>query len=277
MPYWTTPTLVKDHLLHVFTGALHFEDEEVKLVGTTPTALQHRRLSAGSEVVKWNIGKIPIEDTVTMTGTTPESLTYGNIVKGSVFVALHPILTTTYVEEKDYIVDYLKGTIQRTSTSTIISATTVYVWYLYSTLLILTTDYTIDYETGELTRVAGWGIPDGATVLIDYDVEMSTIADALIDAAIVEAEDKILLHLSASYTIASGDQGLKTGSMELAISIITQALAIYALQFPSLTDSDQRAEEFRQLSLRFENQAWRTLAPFLDPTARVGPVRKANA
>lgn len=271
MPNWTTATLVKDHLLHAFQGSLHFEDEEVTLSGTTPSNLQNRLLSSASETVKWNIGKVPTEETVTMTDQTPETLSNSYIIKGSVFVSLHPVLDTTYVEQKDYIVAYDSSNIWRPSGSTIPNTTVVYVWYLYSTKFTITTDYLIDYKTGTLTRVAGGGIPNEATVLIDYDVDAASISDALIDAAILEAEDKILGRLSTSYGAASADQGLKTGATEFALSIILQALNIYVLQHEGISDADQRAEEFRNQSLKFENQAWRTLAPFLDPSARSRP------
>ena len=275
MGNWTTPALVSDHLLHTFQGALSFEDEPITLIGTTPSNLQNRLLTSGSETLKWCTLKEPEMSTEVMTGEVEQSLGQTNIVKGSVFVAHYQVLTFTYVETKDYIVDYSAGTIRRSSTSTMVSGATVYVYFLYWTPFTITTNYTIDYEAGTVTRV-GSAIPDGGTIYIDYDVDAASIADSLIDAAILEAEDKILGRLSSAYTIASADQGLKTGATELSISIIAQSLSIYALQHESLSDSDQRAEEFRLLSIRLEAQAWRTLATFLDPTARSGPEKHPN-
>lgn len=274
---WTDRSIVKTHLQNAEVGSLHFEDEPVTLEGTTATALTHRLLTEDSETVKWCTLKLPVTDgPITLVDTDWSDLAHGNIVPDSVLVALDETLTQVYVREKDYIVDNEQGRIRRTETSSIPSPMDVMVYYLYDTPFGKTTDYTIDYDAGTLARVDGGDIPDGATVLVDYDVAAATISDALIDQAIVEAEDKILAYLSSDYGPSSDDQGLETGATELTLAIIAEAEAMEALQNEVLSGPDDRAAEWLKLTQKLETQAWRTLAPFLDPTARRGPVVRSN-
>lgn len=276
MPNWTNSALVKTHLLDAFEGSIHFEDLEVTLEGTTASDLPHRLLTPSSETVKWCIGVTPTEETPTLTDEDWSNLAQDDIVPGSVLVALHPILTNVYAEGEDFIVDYEGGRIRRATGSGIATPMPVYVWYLYFFAFTITTDYLIDYEAGTLTRAGGGGIPSGATILIDYNVAATDIASSLIDNAILQAEDKILGRLSSAYGAGSSDQGLKTGATELTLSIIAQALAIYQLQHETLDVPDDRAHQWRQLASNFENQAWQTLAPFLDPTPRRAPQSHPN-
>ena len=274
MPNWTSNTLVNNHLLNAFLGALQFQDEQVTLAGLTPSHLQNRLLATGTVLVKWCLCKIPEQEQKTLTGVVIQTLAHPLIVRGSVLVALHPILNQTYLENLDYIVDYEAGTIRRTSSSTIPSATSVYIWYLYFTPFVAF-DYNLDEDAATITRDPGGDIPDGATVFVDYEVTAADIASALIDQAIQEAEDKILLRLSPNYTAASTDQGLTTGATELSLSIIMEALATFALQHESLSDPQGRAQEFRSLASKREADAWATLAPFTTISARA-PTKQPN-
>jgi hypothetical protein len=219
----------------------------------------------------------PVSDgPITLTGADWSQLAHANIVPDSVVVALDETLRQMYVAEKDYIIDAEQGRIRRTSTSSIPTLTTVMVYYLYCTLFQKTEDYTIDYDSGTIARVAKGTIPDGATVLVDYDVAAATTSDALIDQAIIEAEDKILAHLSSDYGPSSTDQGLETGATELALALITEAKAMEALTNITLSNPNNRAAEWLNLAQKLETQAWRTLAPFLDPTARRSSVVRSN-
>jgi hypothetical protein len=274
---WTDRSTVKTHLQDARTDSLHFEDEPATLEGTTAAVLAHRFLTEDSETVKWCTLKTPTADgPIMLEGTDWSDLAHADIVPDSVVVSLDETLTQVYVREKDYIIDNEQGRIRRTETSTIPSLIPLMVYYLYYAQFQKTTDYTIDYDAGLLTRVDEGSIPDGATVLVDYDVAAATIGDALIDQVIVEAEDKILVHLSSDYGPSSTDQGLKTGATELALAIIAEAMAMEALQNELLSNADNRAAEWLGLAQRLEVQAWRTLAPFLDPTARRGPVVLSN-
>ncbi len=274
---WTNRTTVKTHLQDSEIGVLHHEDEPIILNGTTPAPLSHRLLTEDSETVKWCILNAPVADgPVTLSGVEWSDLAHSNIVPDSVVVTLDETLGLMYVQEKDFIVDAEQGRIRRTSSSSIPSETQVYVYYLYCALFQKTTDYAMDYDAGTIARVTDGAIPDGATVLVDYDVAAATVSDALVDEAIIEAEDKILAHLSSDYGPSSTDQGLKTGATELTLAIITEAKAMEALANITLSNPDDRAAEWLNLAQKLEAQAWRTLAPFLDPTARRSPAVRSN-
>ncbi|MFH1009689.1 MAG: hypothetical protein V1784_00465 [bacterium] len=274
---WTNRTTVKTHLQDAEVGVLHYENEPAALSGTEATPLWHRLLTENSETVKWCILNAPVADgPITLTGTNWSDLAHSNILPDSIVVTLDETLSQMYVQEKDYIVDTEQGRIRRTSSSSIPSETQVYVYYLYCALFQKTTDYAIDYDAGTLARVLNGAIPDGATVLVDYDVAAATVSDALIDQAIVEAEDKILVHLSSDYGPSSTDQGLKTGATELTLAIVAEAKAMEALADVTLSNPDNRAAEWLKLAQKLETQAWRTLAPFLDPTARRSSVVRSN-
>lgn len=274
---WTDRSIVKTHLQDARIDSLHVEDEPATLEETAAAVLAHRLLTEDSETVKWCTLKKPTADgPIVLEDTDWSDLAHANIVPDSVLVALDETIFQVWVCEKDYIIDYEQGRIRRTETSSIPSEIPVMVYYLYYTPFQGTTDYTIDYDAGLLTRVDGGSIPDGATVLVDYDVAAATISDALIDQAIVEAEDKILVHLSSDYGPSSPDQGLKTGATELTLAIVAEAMALEALQNELLSNAEDRAAEWLALAQKLEVQAWRTLAPFLDPTARRSPVVRSN-
>jgi len=274
---WTNRTTVKTHLQDAQTDIFHFEDEPITIEGTTPAPLSHRLLLEDSETVKWCILNAPVSDgPITLTGTDWSDLAHTNIAPDSVVVTLDETLSQTYMLEKDYIIDYEQGRIRRTSSSSIPSQTVVKVFYLYYAPFQKTTDYTMDYDAGTIARVTDGAIPDGATVLVDYDAAAATVSDALIDQAIVEAEDKILAHLSSDYGPSSTDQGLKTGATELALALVAEAKAMEALANVTLSNPDNRAAEWLKLAQKLETQAWRTLAPFLDPTARRSSVVRSN-
>ena len=174
-------------------------------------------------------------------------------------------LSTVYVEEQDYQVDYAGGRIRRLGSGAIPNNQPVLIYYSYYTLFTIHSDYTLDCAAGILTRVETGAIPDGATALVDYTVTAGTVEDDLIAEAITEAEDLILCSLSPDYNANSTNQGLKTGATELALSIICRAEAIEALSRRATTDIPGRAKEWQHLSRFYEQQAWETLAPFLLP------------
>ncbi len=179
------------------------------------------------------------------------------------FVAEDTFITTIYIECVDYTIDYPNGKIRRDASGSISDGGTVYVWYQYYTVHTKNTDYTINEETGTIARIDGGGIANGSRVWVDYELDMGSVVDSLMEQAIVEAEDKILTRLSSDYTVGSTDQGLKTGATELALSIITREMAAEAMRIYPSSKAAALSEQWRKLSIRFEQQAWKTLSMFL--------------
>ena len=276
MPF-TTPALLRTHLLTATLPELVIENHPVTLIGTDPVELPHHNLVVDTVSVKWLADDtLSLESGVTLTDTDEIDLLFPLLVRGSVVVTLSEAVTTIYTEEVDYRIDYAKGRISRVDTGSVPNGQQVLVYYLYYTAFTSGTDYTLDHPAGILTRDDTGAIPDGANVLVDYTVTSGGVEDDLIVQSITEAEDIIVRFLSPDYNSSSTDQGLKTGATQLALSIICRAQAIEALSRRATTDIPGRAKEWQQLSRFYEQQAWDTLAPFLLPMHLRSTVRQTR-
>jgi len=272
---WTDLNTVKKHLMQSDVTVGSVENEQHTLWGTDPVQLNSAVITEDSEKVKTIDLTIPYEEGAVVLNTTSwRSLDEEEIVPDSVVVANDALRSIVYTEGEDYVIDYDQGRIRRISGGAIGDGDTVYVWYLYYTVHSRDTDYTIDYEAGMITRIDLGRIADGGIVYVDYTTTASSVPDALIEEAITEAEDKILTRLSESYSSSSTDQGLITGATELAISIIANAKAMDIMNRLHSADSDDIARQWREMSCRYEIQAWRTLASFLNkPAVRTAKTR----
>ncbi len=265
---FTTPILVKTHLLTSTFPEQVIRNYPVSFNGTPRVELPHHNLVADSAAVKQDLQAAPFMDnSATLKGEEFVALQYSQLVPGSVVVTLSEALTALFVEERDFQVDYTLGALRRLATGTIPDQQPVIVYYSYFTLFERDTDYTLDDQTGLLTRAEDGAIADGAAALVDYVVTAGTVEDDLIEQAITEAEDMIIRSLAEEYNASSTNQGLKTGATELALSIICRALTMEALSRRATTDIPGRAKEWQQLARTYEQQAWQTLAPFLAPMA----------
>ncbi len=274
---WTDANTVKTHLMQSEIAAGTVENEEHTLWGTDAVQLHSTLITSGSEEVKTiDLGSPYSQGALTLTGSNWANFDHSDIVPESVTAAADPHRATVYVEGTDYIVDYENGRVRRAAGSAIGDGASVYFWYLYYTVHIKDTDYTIDYDAGTIIRIDAAGIANGGIVYIDYETTASTASDALIADAITQAEDKILARLSAEYGADSGDQGLKTGATELAVAIVCNAKAMDIMNRVHSGASDDMAKQWRELSQRYEVQAWRTLAPFLAKPAVRGGRTKVN-
>jgi hypothetical protein len=213
---------------------------------------------------------------VTLTGTSWRSLSHANLVPDSAVVAGNLSLDTVYVEGTDYVMDYEQGKLKRVSGTAIPDGGTVYVWYFYYTVHVKDTDYQMDYNAGKLNRTAAGAIADGSTVYVDYTTSAGTVTDDLINEAITEAEDKILARLKDEYSGSSTDQGLKTGATELSLAIICNAKAMDMMLKSPSDEADGAANQWRAMSLRYDEQAWETLDRFLKSRSRRGSVAVQN-
>lgn len=261
---WTDTATIKKHLMQSDVAISTVENEEHTLWAEDEAQLHSAVITEASETIKTIDLNQPYEEGAKiLSGTSWRTLSRAEITPGSMVVADDAIRSNIYIEGTDYVIDYDEGKIRRVAGGSIADGGTVYVWYLYYTVHVKDTDYTIDYTDGSLARIAGGGIADGGIVYADYTTTASTIPDALISEAVTEAEDKILARLADGYDGSSSDQGLKTGATELAISIICNAKAMDIMNRLHSNDSDNMAEQWRELSERYARQAWETLSRFL--------------
>lgn len=274
---WTDLATVRKHLQETSVAATVIENEEHTLTGTSEVQLEHKSITQNSEEVK-TIDLVSPYDAGAkiLTGTNWRTLEHDDLVPNSVVITADQALDTVYIEGTDYVVDYEQGKIKRVTGTSIPSEGTVYVWYFYFTVHVRDTDYEIGYDNGELNRIDGGSIADGSTVYVDYTTSAGTATDDLINEAITEAEDKILARLKDEYSSSSTDQGLKTGATELALSIICNAKAMDMMLKSPSDQADGAANQWRAMSLRYEEQAWETLDRFLKSRSRRGAVAKSN-
>jgi hypothetical protein len=275
---FTSLSIVRAHLLTSDNDVLVVESLPIKLSGEDEINLPHDRIISGSETVKWDTTNLPSSDgPLVLSDYDKVQLSNGHVIRGSVVVTLGEALSTVYIEETDYSVDYLSGFIRRVPSGNIPDNAPVVAFYNCYTVFASPSDYVLDYDRGLIHRVSGSAIPDGATVLIDYTVEAGSITDTLIAQAIVEAEDLITRSLSTDYTAQSADQGLKTGATLLVLSFVARDMATEALARHPGSDAGGRAKEWQNLSALYEARAWQTLRPFLDRYPMHIPEKHANA
>lgn len=274
---WTDLATVRKHLQETTTAATLIEDEEHVLSGIVQVQLEHKSITPDSEEVKTVDLASPYSAGATvLTGYNWASLPHENLVPNSIVVAGDLALDTVYIEGTDYVVDDELGKLKRVAGTSIPDSGTVYVWYFYFTVHVKDSDYQIDYAGGKLNRIDGGSIADGSAVYMDYTTSAGTVTDDLINEAIVEAEDKILARLKGDYGSSSPDQGLKTGATELTLAIICNAKAMDMMLKSPSDQADGAAGQWREMSLRYEDQAWKTLDRFLKAPSRRRPQARIN-
>lgn len=256
MPYWTSSAIVKKHLQILTRLTADIFNERHILSGAAVEQLLQSNVDTGTENIKIMQLTAPHPDSgnpITLNGVTQVNLEKNHIAWDSVVVASDATLTTLYAENKDFIIAYESGKINRVTGSAIGDGSSVYVWYLYFNRFIKNTDYEIDYSAGEINRLLpGTSIPDGATVMCDYSHSQITVTDDIINQAIAEAEDFMVERLSDSYTTASVDQGLISTATYYALSIISLSQA-YKETSRSIDESSALSNRLQQLSERYAN------------------------
>lgn len=263
---FTDLSTIRKHLVAANIPELPIENLTITLVGTTEIELPHENLVVDSEVVKRLASDVPFGETgILLTNEDEVSLLNKYLVPNSVAVASDLALSTIYSEEFDFRVNREAGSISRMAAGTIPNSFPVAVWYEYYEQFETATDYVINHAQGTIRRTSGSAIPNGATLLIDYLVTRGAAEDALIDQAIVEAQDVIVRALREGYSASSTDQGLKTGAAYLTLSIVSRGMAALMLTRNTGSDANSRAREWQQLSEKWNSVAWNVLAPFVNP------------
>lgn len=244
------------------------KNERLRLVEFDAAQLEHASIDALSEAVKILRVNEPHADTgnpITLNTGVPVTLDYQKVVWDSVVVADSLALTTVYVENDDYVIDYDNGTIERASVgSAIADGGTVYVWYLYYTTLVRGNDYNIDNDYGTINRRAGTTIPDGATVWVDYSHSEATVTDDAIDEAVRQSEHFITSRLKSGYDNLSDDEGLKTAATNFAMSILCHAMAFKELNNARVDEADALAGRWMNLAGDYGAMAWGQFSKYLN-------------
>lgn len=230
-------------------------NERISLSLYEESSLSNTNIDADSESVKIIRLATPYADSnnpITLNAGVPVSLDYQKLVWDSVVVASDAILSTVYVENDDYVIDYSSGTIERSSIgSTIADGGSVYIWYTPFTVLINGDDYNIDYSFGTLNRRAGTSIPNGATVFVDYSFAAASITDDAIEECISQAEAYIEPRLKNSYSLESTDEGLKSAATYFTLYLLSLSQAFKSLRELKVDNADDIARRWNDLSDKY--------------------------
>lgn len=219
------------------------------------SSLPHTNIDADSESVKIIRHGTPYADSgnpITLNAGVAVSLDYQKISWNSVVVASDAILSTVYVENDDYVIDYSSGTIERASVgSSIADGGAVYVWYTPFTVLVNGDDYNIDYSFGTINRRAGTSIPDGATAFVDYSFAAASITDDAIEECISQAEAYIEPRLKTNYSLESTDEGLKSAATYFSLYLLSLSQSFKSLRELKVDNADDIARRWNDLSDKY--------------------------
>lgn len=270
---FTSIDLVRKHLMGSRSEAKETSCLPITLTERDALTLPDMNIISSSEIVKWKYTIHPsIDGPLELIADKFVQLKDSHLVPGSIIVTLNDGLGTVYNEGKDYRIDYINGAIARRDDEAIPDHQEVYVYYEKYEVFERDTDYTIDYDNGTIARTGTSTIPDGATILIDYLVVRGGVEETLIDQAVVEANDIVLRSLAPEYSAVSTDQGLMTATTMLALSIVARSYAAETLLSNRASDAYSRSREWQNLSVLWENKAWKILGPFLDVHSLRSPV-----
>jgi len=259
---WTNETAVRAHLVNLDRSISAYSDEAAVVNADGAALLAHRGVAAASEVVKRIAELDPVGPvTVTLNGEIWSGAPDAQLIPSSLVAADGWKLDAIYLEDIDYVLDAAAGKIRRVTGGAISDGASVKLFYRRYEVLVRDVDYEIDYAAGEIMAVAGTFEP-GATLYVDYALDLADAAGALIVAAITEAENKILLRLKSDYGASSTDQGLVTGATELASAIVCRGLAAQALA-DGLPAAASRSKQWLQLAHDYETASVITLKPFV--------------
>ena len=229
--------------------------------------LQHSNIDENSESVKIIRQLLPAQDTnnpLTLNGNIAVNLDTQKPVWNSVVVADDLLLTTVYTENDDYVIDYVSGTVERTTVgSAITDGQAVYVWHIPYVVLVSGSDYNIDYDNGIIKRRAGTTIPNKATVYVDYSHSQATVTDSALTEIILEMEAFISPRLKSGFSLDSADEGLKGAATNYCMYLFCLSSSLKELHVAGKDNSDDLARRWNELADKYLNIAIMMFSKYL--------------
>lgn len=242
-------------------------NERITLTLFEDGQLENANVDENSESIKIIRQLAPAEDTnnpLALNGNVAVNLDTQKPVWDTVVVADDQLLTTVYVENDDYVIDYVNGTVERATVgSTITDGQSVYVWHVPFVTLVSGDDYNIDYDNGIIKRRAGTTIPNKATVFCDYSHSQASVTDALLVEIILEMEAWIEPRLKSGFTIDSADPGLKAAATNYCMYLFCLSAALKELHVAGKDNSDDIARRWNELSEKYIKTAIMMFSKYL--------------
>ena len=274
---WTDEDTVKKHLLSLDQQPVEYSDVPVQLDANGSGILPHRGIVSDSERVKTMVQLAPFSQSgITLNGETWVQLNYSDLVPEQIVASVDDGLQTVYQLDVDYCFNPADGEIRRVAGGSIADGASIQAYYQRYEIMFRTVDYTIDYSYGTISKVSGGGLIPQTTIWIDYELTAESAIDELLPEALDEVEDKILARLKSEYDENSSEQGLTTGATELTLAVVCRGLASRALS-DGQTAAEGRSRGWRNLAEQYETLAWQTLRPFLRVPVATGGAKRGNS
>jgi hypothetical protein len=183
----------------------------------------------------------------------------------SLVVASDSSLGYTYLENRDYSVDYADGTVMRKPDGELAADQAITVWYRSEHRYISDADYQLDPERGRIRRLAGGKIAAGETMLLRYLPRYGAFPDDVIEQATSEANRLIEATIDPQKQFGA-DPMLSQAATCTALAIVCRAAATRDLA--AGTGQDRNATVWLTLAEAYSRQSAQLLSTFRPPTPR---------
>lgn len=216
---FTNLEIVKKHLIQERIGSSKVENFLLQLTGNSFLKLPDSNILLSSEKVKGKEIISPVLENISFASGDTVTLLHSELILDTVVVAKDSSLGQLFVENVDYSIDYDSGKISRIAGGAIASGSGVALWYLYFRVYQNGSDYQIDYSNGKIARKTNGSIEDGQWVWMDYTLQSGFLEDDLISNAILEADAKILDLIDSQFYNCT-DQNLVSVETYWTVSIL---------------------------------------------------------
>jgi len=187
---YTSIEKVKQHLISVFPVHERVFDQPVVLRDADFVTFFGGAVDESTLVVK-SVQLNELKRVVVTLGISSTVLPDDLLIRGTVVVAADSSLSTVYVENIDYIIDYSGGAVTRKSGGVLSAGQQVVIWYGYYVSYSVGSDFVVNASNGSLRRTANGDIASGETVFLDYAPIIQSYNDVMIQNAVDEANGLI--------------------------------------------------------------------------------------
>ncbi|PWB69064.1 hypothetical protein C3F09_10690 [candidate division GN15 bacterium] len=231
---YTTVDRLRSYLAANYAVAERVEDLPVTPRDSQPVRFWGCAIEAGSLKAKSLQSLQPISQSITV-AIDGNILTASPIARGSVVAASDSSLGTVYVENLDYIVDYVRSTMHCKDSGAISVGQTLVVWHVPMHVYSEGEDYSVDYETAGLRRSVGGTMASGETVYLDFVPVFAAYDESFLAVAVNEANSRVEREVDPDREF-SADETLSAAATYLALEIVCHSAAARELSSGRATD-----------------------------------------
>ena len=268
---FTTIDIVRKHLIENHVAVDQVDSEPVKLISDSSAKLKYPPVNDGSEKVKAKEQIKPDYQLADFSSSNKVNLGKTDLIRDSVVVASDSSLGIIYKENLDYTVDYNSGLLTRISVGNIPQGATVAIWYMPYRVYTRGVDYKIDYNKGEISLVGSGDIESGQWVYVDYVSEYAFVDEEMIVNAINEANEQIMNFIDSIHN-SSSDRSLVIAETYLTVAIICRIKALHTI---SSGVNNNAGSLWQVLADQYKREAYFLLGKFAGSLSGLHAPKKA--